>query len=132
MKCPKCGKQMILILVLAAAMLGPAGDRNTFLFCSRTSRTSRTCSVRSAVLYPKNTDSTLWSTTMDHTNSLLRLPDVQRLTGLSRSSVYRLEATGGFPQRVRLSERATAWREHEILEWCDSRPRVNECSVSAA
>ncbi len=59
-------------------------------------------------------------------NSLLRLPGVQKLTGLSRSSVYRLEASGDFPQRVRLSERATAWREEELLDWIAARPRVNE------
>ncbi len=59
-------------------------------------------------------------------NSLLRLPDVQKLTGLSRSSVYRLEANGDFPKRVHLSERATAWREHELLDWIESRPRVDE------
>ncbi len=69
---------------------------------------------------------------MNHANSLLRLPDVQKLTGLSRSSVYRLEATGDFPKRVRLSERATAWREDELLEWLDTRPRVNDHRPCAA
>ena len=63
---------------------------------------------------------------MHHANALLRLPDVQKLTGLSRSSVYRLEAAGQFPKRVRLSERATAWRENELLDWVASRPQVNE------
>ena len=65
----------------------------------------------------------LWSTKMNH--ALLRLPDVQRLTGLSRSSIYRLEGEGAFPRRVRLSERATAWREDELVAWLDARPRVN-------
>ena len=63
---------------------------------------------------------------MNCTYSLLRLPDVLKLTGLSRSSVYRLEAKGDFPKRVHLSERATAWRENELLDWIESRPRVNE------
>ena len=67
---------------------------------------------------------------MNHKNSLLRLPDVMELTGLSRSSVYRLEAAGDFPKRVRLSERATAWREEELLEWVDSRPRADEQRVN--
>ena len=62
---------------------------------------------------------------MTHPSSLLRLPDVQQLTGLSRSSVYRLEASGDFPQRVRLSERATAWKLDELTAWMESRPRVN-------
>lgn len=59
---------------------------------------------------------------MNH--AVLRLPDVQKLTGLSRSSVYRLEASGDFPQRVRLSERATAWKLDELTAWLESRPRV--------
>ena len=68
---------------------------------------------------------------MSHqTSSLLRLPDVRKVTGLSRSSIYRLESTGDFPKRVRLSERACAWRENELLDWIDSRPRVNEQSAA--
>ena len=63
---------------------------------------------------------------MSRTYLLLRLPDVLKLTGLSRSSIYRLEALGNFPKRVRLSERATAWREEQVLEWRDTRPLVNE------
>ena len=69
---------------------------------------------------------------MNQTHSLLRLPDVRKVTGLSRSSIYRLEANGDFPKRVRLSERACAWRDNEVFEWMDTRPRVNEHSVSAA
>lgn len=68
---------------------------------------------------------------MKHTNSLLRLPDVQKLTGLSRSSVYRLEANGDFPKRVRLSERATAWREQELIDWIESRPRASGHGLAA-
>jgi prophage regulatory protein len=55
---------------------------------------------------------------------LLRLPEVQKLSGLSRSSIYRLEGKGAFPKRVRLSVRATAWRSEELLEWLDGRPRA--------
>lgn len=62
---------------------------------------------------------------MNHRIALLRLPDVQRLTGLSRSSIYRLEALGEFPKRVRLSERAVAWREEELVNWNEARPQVH-------
>ena len=67
---------------------------------------------------------------MTHSRSLLRLPDVQQLTGLSRSSIYRLEGEGAFPQRVRLSERATAWKLDELTAWIDSRPRANSQHVA--
>jgi prophage regulatory protein len=62
---------------------------------------------------------------------LLRLPEVRRLTGLSRSSIYRLEAISGFPARVRLSERATAWRADEVLAWVEARPRESGTRSSA-
>ena len=53
---------------------------------------------------------------------LLRLPEVSRLTGLSRSSVYRLIAQGQFPKPRKLTAHASAWREDEIQKWMDSLP----------
>lgn len=43
--------------------------------------------------------------------------DVLRLTGLSRSSVRRLEQAGAFPQRIRLSPRRIAWLDTEVRRW---------------
>jgi prophage regulatory protein len=34
--------------------------------------------------------------------------------------VYRLIAKGEFPKQIKLSERASAWIEHEVLEWLDN------------
>lgn len=52
---------------------------------------------------------------------LLKLPEVIRLTGYSRDSVYRLAKLGKFPQRIELSERASRWREDEIQAWIEQR-----------
>jgi prophage regulatory protein len=52
---------------------------------------------------------------------LLRLPDVQIRTGLSRSSVYQLEAQGSFPRRVVLGVRCVAWVAAEVDAWIESR-----------
>nr|WP_074745583.1 AlpA family phage regulatory protein [Nitrosospira multiformis] len=49
---------------------------------------------------------------------------VKPLTGLSRSSIYRLEALGLFPKRVKLSGSAVGWRGEEIHAWIASRPRA--------
>jgi prophage regulatory protein len=54
----------------------------------------------------------------------IRLREVSRLTGLSRSSVYRLESAGNFPRRVKLSERASAWKCSEVKQWLAERPRA--------
>lgn len=52
---------------------------------------------------------------------LLRLPEVMRLTGYSRDSIYRLARQGRFPQRIDLSDRASRWREDEVAAWIESR-----------
>lgn len=53
--------------------------------------------------------------------SLLRLPQVCALTGLSRAYVYNLIATGRFPRSVRLGRRVSAWDSLEVDEWIAQR-----------
>jgi len=55
---------------------------------------------------------------------LIRLPEVSRLTTLSRSAVYRAEAAGQFPKRRRVGLRAVAWSEAEVLAWLASRSQA--------
>ena len=54
--------------------------------------------------------------------AIYKIPKVSCLTGLSRSSIYRLEALGLFPRRVKLSASASGWRSNEIHAWIASRP----------
>ena len=53
---------------------------------------------------------------------LIRLPEVRKMTGLSRTRIYELEREGRFPRRRKLSERACAWVAAEVQEWARSRP----------
>jgi len=55
------------------------------------------------------------------TESLLRLPDVERRTGLRRAHLYKLARDGSFPRPVKIGARASAWRESEIASWIASR-----------
>ena len=55
--------------------------------------------------------------------AILRRPDVERLTQLSKATIYRLMAAGRFPAAIRLGERAVAWRATEIEAWIADRPR---------
>ena len=48
---------------------------------------------------------------------LLRFPAVRERTGLSRSTVWRLEQRGKFPKHRQISGNAVAWLEHEIDDW---------------
>jgi prophage regulatory protein len=43
----------------------------------------------------------------------------------TRQHVYRLEAKGQFPQRVRVGANRVAWRESEIKAWIEARERGN-------
>lgn len=52
---------------------------------------------------------------------LLRLPAVIDRTGLSRSSIYRHEAAGAFPRRVKLGEHASAWLAADVDRWIAER-----------
>jgi len=52
----------------------------------------------------------------------LRLRDVMRVTGLARSTVYRLMAENGFPAPCRLGRRAVGWRSDDIAQWSAARP----------
>lgn len=52
---------------------------------------------------------------------LIRLPEVQRQTGLGRSQVYALAAQSRFPAPVKLSERCSAWIESDVRAWIAER-----------
>lgn len=52
---------------------------------------------------------------------IMRRPDVERVTGLGRSTIYDWMARGSFPQPVKLGVRAVGWRESDVLAWLESR-----------
>lgn len=52
---------------------------------------------------------------------LLRLPQVEALTGFKRSQLYRLQAAGKFPRRVKISCRSSAWVASEVEAWIRAR-----------
>lgn len=52
---------------------------------------------------------------------ILRLPDVQSSTGLSRSTIYAAIQRREFPQQIALGRRAVGWRADDIAKWIESR-----------
>lgn len=50
-------------------------------------------------------------------DSLVRLPEVRRRTGLSTATIYRKESLGQFPSKVRLSANVVAWYESDVGAW---------------
>ena len=49
---------------------------------------------------------------------LIRLPEVQKMTGLNRNLVYEIE---DFPRPIKISTRCSAWVESEVQTWIHSQ-----------
>ena len=56
---------------------------------------------------------------------LLRLPEVSRLIGLGRSSIYRLVHRRMFPAPKKLGTRSVAWLQSDVESWIDARDKVS-------
>lgn len=53
--------------------------------------------------------------------AMLKLGEVIRRTGLSRSTIYKRANEGQFPQQVKIGIRSAAWLESEINDY------ITEC-----
>ena len=51
----------------------------------------------------------------------LREPEVRHRTGLSSPTIWRKEAAGDFPRRLKLGSRSVGWLESEIDGWVRDR-----------
>lgn len=61
------------------------------------------------------------NTTQGRKVQILRRPEVESLTGLSCSTIYRLMDKGEFPRAVRLSANSVGWLESDLLQWLEQR-----------
>lgn len=48
---------------------------------------------------------------------LLRLPDVERMVGMKRSTIYSRISAGRFPEPEKNGARISAWRESDVRAW---------------
>jgi prophage regulatory protein len=51
---------------------------------------------------------------------VLRFPEVKRLTGLSRTTIWEQERAGTFPRHIQISARAVGWFESHICAWLEA------------
>jgi prophage regulatory protein len=51
---------------------------------------------------------------------ILRIGDVTEVTGLSRSVIYALSASGKFPRQKRLSPGSTGWLASDVTAWIEA------------
>lgn len=59
-------------------------------------------------------------------NNILRLPEVKRKTGQSRSTIYDKVQRREFPAPVKIGKRAVGWIEAEIEAWLKTRMEVRD------
>ena len=65
---------------------------------------------------------------MSHT--ILRLPEVIKRTGYSRSTIYLKTSKGIFPKPIGLGDRAVGWLEAEIETWINGRIQQSRITVN--
>jgi prophage regulatory protein len=58
---------------------------------------------------------------MTKPDKILRRKDVESITGLSRSTIYRKMHDGSFPQSITLSQNSVGWLELEIQSWIEEK-----------
>jgi prophage regulatory protein len=54
-------------------------------------------------------------------DTMLHLPDVERMTGLSESTIERYYEAGKFPKPTKISARRIGWPAHKVKAWVAER-----------
>ena len=57
----------------------------------------------------------------EDSGKLLRLEAVISLIGMKRSWILQKVKDGKFPKPLRLSPRAVAWRQSDVMEWINAQ-----------
>ena len=65
------------------------------------------------------------------TTRMLRRAEVQAMTGLSVSGIYKALRENRFPRPVKVTRTAVRWPRAEIEDWLASRPRANHGGEAA-
>ncbi len=61
------------------------------------------------------------SNPMTGIDRIIRAKEVQNLTGLSRTTLWRFENKGQFPRRVSLGASTVGWKLSEVQNWIEER-----------
>lgn len=75
---------------------------------------------------------------MDNTSTtttaqgIARMPEVMRMVGLSKPSIYRMIAAGKFPASVPLGDVAVGWLRAEVAQWIAERVSERGARIAEA
>ena len=59
---------------------------------------------------------------------ILKLPEVTKLTGLARSTIYKLISEDRFPKQIKLTSFSSGWIKSEVDYWIDERIALSRVS----
>lgn len=51
---------------------------------------------------------------------IIRATEITNLTGLSLSTIRRLETSGSFPRRIKIASNAIGWLKSDIDQWLNN------------
>lgn len=68
---------------------------------------------------------TATNNTAQSTRRFIKRKDVESITGLSCTEIYRRVAADNFPKQVTLGPKCVVWIEAEIHAWCDEQIAVS-------
>ncbi len=54
------------------------------------------------------------------TDRIVRMPELLKITGYSRPTIYRLMSEGAFPKSLKLGKNSIGWKLSTIQAWMDS------------
>lgn len=63
---------------------------------------------------------------MSSGGGFIRLPDVVQITGLSKTTIYKMIREGRFPRSVPIYGSSVAWPASEVSEWTQSRIKIRD------
>jgi prophage regulatory protein len=61
--------------------------------------------------------------------AIWRLNSVCQMTGLQKSTLYKLMSEGKFVPSVRLSARCVGWPSQAVIAWCEERVNAGKGAV---
>jgi predicted DNA-binding transcriptional regulator AlpA len=77
--------------------------------------------LNAAAPNPQQTPALIAHTPAKPRGDMLKRADLKGITGLSASTIARMESRGQFPARVQLSAKRVAWRRNEVEAWAERR-----------
>ena len=61
---------------------------------------------------------------------LLRRREVEKVTLLSRATIYRMMDLDEFPRPIRLGQRMVTWRADDVTAWLEARTRTGDSTAA--